>query len=126
MDEILSPLIKDLLKLARFRCGIISIEDSGITLKVRLAFVIGDNLGVNELLGFKQCYWKSSRMRGGRLVEHKKPVGKLYKFFEYRRRKFRRGQQSLFAEKKNSIEMDDSGNNIVDQKYKYIKIKFFY
>ena len=51
-------------------------------------------------------------------MEHKKPIGKLYKFFEYRRRKFRRGQRSLFAEKKtkkNSIEMDDSGNNIVDQ-----------
>uniref|UniRef100_A0A6P6YE71 Uncharacterized protein LOC113797580 n=1 Tax=Dermatophagoides pteronyssinus TaxID=6956 RepID=A0A6P6YE71_DERPT len=67
------------------------------------------------------CYWKSSRIRGGRVVEHKKPIGKLYKFFEYRRRKFRRGQRSLFAEKKtkkNSIEMDDSGNNIVDQKKK--------
>ncbi|KAH9506801.1 hypothetical protein DERF_011516 [Dermatophagoides farinae] len=26
-----------------------------ILLKVRLAFVVGDNLAVDELLGFKQC-----------------------------------------------------------------------
>lgn len=53
-------------------------------------------------------------MRSGRLVEHKKPIGKLYKFFEYRRRKYRRGKQSVFTET-NAIPKDDSRDNILDQ-----------
>nr|XP_027202501.1 uncharacterized protein LOC113796427 [Dermatophagoides pteronyssinus] len=39
------------------------------------------------------CYWISSRIRSGKLVEHRKPVGRLYKFFEYRRRKYKLDEQ---------------------------------
>ncbi|KAH9528820.1 hypothetical protein DERF_002736 [Dermatophagoides farinae] len=53
MNELLMPLIEDLKKLEKHG---LRIPSRGIILKVRLAFVVGDNLGVAELLGFKQCF----------------------------------------------------------------------
>ncbi|KAH7638916.1 hypothetical protein HUG17_2949 [Dermatophagoides farinae] len=51
--QILSPLVSDL---KRLEDRGLFIRERGITIKVRLAFVIGDNLGVSELLGFKQNF----------------------------------------------------------------------
>ena len=68
--QILSPLVSDLKRLEVCFCKVIIIffnnfdfqdrglfiRERGITIKVRLAFVIGDNLGVSELLKFKQNF----------------------------------------------------------------------
>ncbi|KAH7644269.1 hypothetical protein HUG17_6631 [Dermatophagoides farinae] len=66
MYELLMPLIEDLKKLevcftpfiyeSNFQKHGLRIPSRDIILKVRLAFVVGDNLGVAELLGFKQCF----------------------------------------------------------------------
>ncbi|KAH9516823.1 hypothetical protein DERF_007541 [Dermatophagoides farinae] len=53
IQQILSPLVSDLKRLEDR--GLFVLE-RGITIKVRLAYVIGDNLGVSELLGFKQNF----------------------------------------------------------------------
>ncbi|KAH9416235.1 hypothetical protein DERP_000734 [Dermatophagoides pteronyssinus] len=59
------------------------------------------------------CYWKSTRIRGGKVFEHRKPIGKLYK-----RRKYKIGKQTPFDTKQNATitEMNDSGKNIAEQK----------
>lgn len=56
VDVILEPLVNDMKKL--ISCGIQTTRKDGsdIILQVRLCFVIGDNLGRNELLGFTQNF----------------------------------------------------------------------
>lgn len=56
IDEVLKPLVNDLISLTNLGCEALRKDGSKVMIKVKLCFVVGDNLARNEMLGFTQNF----------------------------------------------------------------------